>query len=124
MAPVGPGKPLALIAYLAFAPRRTASRDVLCDLLWGDRELDEARTQLRQTLWLIKRQAAGITIESAADGLVLTSALAVDAEEFRIAVAANDLERAIDLYAGDFFTGYAAPGARRFEEWADLERAR
>ena len=35
---LGPGKPLALITYLAFSPRRSASREHLVGVLWADSE--------------------------------------------------------------------------------------
>ncbi len=121
---IGPGKPLALLTFLAFAPQRRATRDTLCDLLWGDRALDHARPSLRQTLWLIKTQIHPDIVTADAAGVALPEVIPSDAHEFNTAIEANDLERAIELYSGDFFTGYGAPGAGRFEEWASLERAR
>lgn len=121
---VGPSKALALITFLAFAPRRSASRDTLCDLLWGDRAMDLSRPQLRQTLWLIKTQIHSRLLCADAENVALSSALTSDADEFAAAIEGNDLKPAIALYSGDFFIGYAAPGAGRFEEWASLERTR
>lgn len=120
----GPGKSLALITYLALAPRRTVGRDFICDLLWGDRNLDRARPLLRQTLWLIKTQIHNELITATSDAVALSFPLTVDADEFADAIASNQLERAVSLYSGDFFGGYAAPGAARFEEWASLEGTR
>jgi DNA-binding SARP family transcriptional activator len=121
---VGPGKPLALVAYLALSPRRTATRDLLCDLLWGDRNPEQARPHLRQTLWLIKNQIGESIIKTAGDSLMLDCAVETDVHEFLKLVERDELEPAINLYNGDFFTGYAAPGAGGFEEWANLERTR
>lgn len=118
------GKPLALLTYLAFAPRRVASRDTLCDLLWGNRDIEGAQGQLRQTLFLIKRRAGRALAERTAEGIALTADIEVDAHEFMAAIAENDLERAIGLYAGDFLSGFASPGAGRLEQWAELERHR
>ena len=53
---LGPGKPLALLVYLACAPRRTSFRDHLVDLLWADVAPEKGRHALRQTIWYIKRQ--------------------------------------------------------------------
>jgi hypothetical protein len=48
----------------------------------------------------------------------------VDVYDFLNAIERCDFSAAVELYAGDFFSGYAAPGAGRFEEWASLERGR
>src|ERR1035437_2507786 len=74
----GQGKPVALIAFLAAAPRRTASRERLPDLLWGDRAPEAPRRSLRQALWMINRAAGSSFIESNADGLTITSPLQSD----------------------------------------------
>lgn len=121
---IGPSKSLALLTYLALSPRRSASRDRLCDLLWSDREIEEGRTQLRQTLWLCRRKAPQVEFATAGDNVTLTTPLDVDALAFTAALQSNELERAVGLYRGDFFDGYAAPGAKQFQDWADLERAR
>src|SRR5687767_11029220 len=121
---IGPGKPLALITYLAFAPRQLASRDRLCDLLWGDRDIESARAQLRQALWSIRRQVDHGLLETTAEGVALTGNLDIDARAVGEAVEAGALERAVELYTGDFFADYASPGAGRFEEWASLEATR
>ncbi|MEO5588263.1 MAG: AAA family ATPase, partial [Gemmatimonadaceae bacterium] len=121
---IGPGKPLALVTFLAFAPRRTATRETLCDILWGDRPVELCRPALRQTLWLVKTQIDSTLLTSGPDGISLARNVLSDVDQFVEAVEANNLDCAVQLYAGDFFSGYAAPGARRFEEWASLERTR
>ena len=47
-----PGKPLALIVYLASSPHHTARRAHLIDLLWSDRDAKAGSGALRQTLWI------------------------------------------------------------------------
>jgi DNA-binding SARP family transcriptional activator len=120
----GPGKPLALITYLAFSPRRTVSRDYLVSLLWAESEPDRAIHALRQTVWQI-RQALGEQVLATRGGtLTLEADVASDRDEFLAAVEAGDVERAVALYAGDFLPDFAAPGGAAFEQWADLERVR
>src|ERR1035437_279465 len=120
----GQGKPVALIAFLAAAPRRTASRERLADLLWGDRDPEDARRSLRQALWMINRAAGSSFIESNADGLTITSALQSDVTALEVAVRAGDLDAAVDRYTGDFFADFASPGADEFELWASVKRPR
>ena len=120
----GQGKPLALIAFLAAAPRRTASRERLADLLWGDRDPEDARKSLRQALWVVNRAAGPSFIESSADGLTITSALHSDVAALEEAVRVGELDNAVNRYTGDFFADFASPGADEFERWASVERAR
>lgn len=120
----GPGKGVAILTYLALSPSRSTTRDQLCELLWGDRELAAARPQLRQTLWLIKTQMHNGLITTAKDFVRISDEARIDAAEFLTAIGAGDFERAVDLYRGDFFVGFASRGSARFEDWAALERTR
>src|ERR1043165_3754861 len=47
---LGPGKPLAVLAFLLLSPGRSASRERLVDLLWSDSEPSAGRKQLRNAL--------------------------------------------------------------------------
>jgi DNA-binding SARP family transcriptional activator len=121
---VGPGKNLAILAYLALSPGRSATRDRLCDLLWGDRDLSRSRPQLRQTLWLIRSQIGPDIVIPAKDRLSLNPRIGVDVEDFLAAIRENNFHRALQIYEGDFFSAFASPGSGNFEEWASLERTR
>jgi DNA-binding SARP family transcriptional activator/WD40 repeat protein len=121
---LGPGKPLALITFLAFAPRRTATRDQLCDLLWSDRDLASAKPQLRNAIYTLKPIVGEGFIDSATHSITLLGELEVDALELVAAIQNGRPEDAVDLYRGDFIERYVANGAQRFEEWAAVERAR
>jgi DNA-binding SARP family transcriptional activator len=121
---LGPGKPLAVLVYLAFSPGRSATREHLIDLLWADLELEAARHALRQTLWYL-RQRLGPDVILARDGnLTLCTTLEADRDEFLEALDRLDFERAVELYGGEFLPVFAAPGGADFERWADLERFR
>jgi DNA-binding SARP family transcriptional activator len=121
---LGPGKPLALLCYLAFSPRHTASREHLLDLLWAD--LDPARAQhaLRQTVWQIRHLVSEAALETHNGDLVLGMTIESDRDAFLHAVQSGALERAVELYAGEFLPDFATPGGAEFEQWADLERIR
>lgn len=124
IASIGLGKPLALITYLALAPQQTAGREHLCDLLWGDNDTDSARKALRQHIWLAKRQLQTDVIRAADAAISLAQPIRVDALEMTTAIAANDLERAVALYQGDFLAHFSSPGTDEFERWMALERNR
>jgi DNA-binding SARP family transcriptional activator len=120
----GPGKNLAILAYLALAPGRGATRDRLCDLLWGDRDLGRSRPQLRQTLWLIRSQIGADVVNTVKDRVSLNPRVWFDVEDFLAAIRENNFHRAVQIYEGDFFSDFASPGSANFEEWASLERTR
>lgn len=118
------GKPVALLAYLAAVPGRSASRDHLTDLLWSDRELEPARHAFRQTLWYIRRKAGDDILQTDGVTVRLRDDVVSDRDAFLAAIESGDFEAAIQLYAGDFLPGFAAPGGAQFEQWADAERRR
>jgi len=121
---LGPGKPLALLTYLALAPQRSASRDYLLDLLWADVAGERARSTLRQTLWFLRRKLGTEAFETCNDLITLGLTLTVDRDEFIQAVRQGSDERALELYRGKFFPAFAAPGGAEFEQWVEFERAR
>jgi len=121
---LGPGKTLGVLAYLACAAGRTASRDHLTDLLWSELDPDAARHSLRHALWLLRQHLGDDAITATDGGLTLAAPLDSDRDAFLAAVERQDLERAVELYRGDFLPSFAAPGAADFEQWADVERSR
>ncbi|MBK8002877.1 MAG: AAA family ATPase [Gemmatimonadetes bacterium] len=121
---LGPGKPLALLAYLALEPRRSATRDHLLDLLWGDLDPEKARHALRQTLWYLKQVLGPDALAATRGEVTLALPLATDVERFLAAVGAGELEPATMLYTGSFLGEFAVPGGVEFEHWADIERQR
>jgi DNA-binding SARP family transcriptional activator len=121
---LGPGKPLALLAYLAFAPGRTARREHLLDVLWADLEPAAAAHAMRQTIWLIRRRLGHDVLRVAGEVVHLAARIEADRDAFLAAVQVQDLETAVGLYKGEFLPSFAAPGGAEFEKWADLERDR
>lgn len=121
---LGPGKPLAVLTYVMTAPGQCATREQIIDLLWSDVEADAARHTLRQTLWYIKRRLGDDPFATSGDLLRLSLPVSCDRDEFLAALDAGDAERAVQLYTGDFFPGFATPGGVGFEQWADIERTR
>lgn len=117
------GKPLALVLYVACAPRQEVPREHLHDLLWADLEPDAARHALRQTLWYLRRRLPFPVLAASKDVVSVAASLYIDRDDVLDAVGRGDAERVVALYRGDFVPSYAAPGGARFEQWAEVERA-
>lgn len=118
------GKPLALITYLQAQPGRTASRDQIAELLWGDHDTERARHSLRQAVLLIRQRLGDDAIATADGYLRLAIPLNADFDQMLAAIGADDADAALGAYGGDFLGNFASPGTVEFEHWADAERVR
>lgn len=119
---LGPGKPFALLAYLATLPDRRAGREHLLSLLWADQEPVAARHSLRQTIWYLRQRLGTEMISAVQDDVALTLPLQSDRTTFLAAIDAGRLDEAVQVYRGDFLTDLAVAGGIAFEHWADAER--
>lgn len=119
-----PGKPLALLTYLALTPRHRAGREHLIDLLWSESEPTRARQALRQTVWNLRQVIGADALSSDGDELCLTGAIGSDCHVFLRHVERGEIEQAVAAYGGPFLPDFAAPGGAAFEQWADVERNR
>src|SRR5215475_10633252 len=79
-----------LLAYLALTPGQAHARDKLATLLWSDASADQARHNLRQTLFALRGTLPSTPSPLRTDGENLTldeSGITVDVREFaRLAV--------------------------------------
>ena len=82
---LGPGKPLAVLTYLALTPGRRISREFLTELLWADVEPDRARNALRQALFHLRRLLGESAIPGSEE-LVLARPLETDRDRFLAAL--------------------------------------
>lgn len=115
-------KSLAILAYLAVTGR-VLGRDSLAALFWPDSDQTRARMSLRRALSSLNQAIGHHYIEASQDAveLVASPALSVDVVEFRRLCAerhaAASLQRAIDLYQGDFMAGFSLTDAPDFDIW-------
>lgn len=119
---MGPGKPLAMLAYLAI--RGSAQRDELVGMLWPEMPEGRARNAFRQTLHRL-RNALGqkfLATDRETISVVAEGGLWCDAVEFQDAVSV-DVDRAITLYRGPFL-GSLNVGSAPFEQWVEAQRDR
>ena len=118
-------KLLAVLAYLAAAPGRCATRDALVDLFWADSPAEKARSALRQALYRL-REVLGDQMIPSGSGIdvCLDASLPTDRDAFLAALNAGDLGAAVVRYGGPFAPGVVSAGSADFEQWADHERTR
>ena len=142
----------ALLVYLACNPH-THLRDALANLLWDERSQQQAMGNLRVVInSLRQRVAPALAITRQTLSISRTGNVWTDAVEFeqlltelaerqsnaftqpftRAATHTTpltdqlvvNLERALELYRGDFLAGFYVRDAQQFEEWARVERER
>lgn len=112
-------KPLHLLAYLALDWQHSHRREVLQALFWPDKPSRAAANNLRQALWHLRQVLPPATLHLEGDVVQWDPEQPpwVDALVFEAVLDADDLNAAMDLYAGSLL-----PDA--YDEWAQLERER
>jgi len=127
---VMPAKAQALLAYLAMRPGQAHARDKLATLLWGGTGQEQARSNLRHTLFTIRQTVRGLSraaLVAEAQAIAMEpAAVEVDVVTFEKLVAdgtAEAIERAATLYRGELLEGVSVDEAP-FEEWLLAERER
>ncbi len=128
--PISSKKSRALLALVALSPNRSMPRERLAALLWSDRGEAQARSSLRQTLTVLRKELAetGNAFLLADDEKVelQRDSIGIDAMTFLDLAASHDataLRQAADLYRGELLadTFITDPA---FEEWIAAERRR
>jgi len=131
--PTLPKKVEALLAYLALNIGRSLMRDTLTALLWGETGDVQARNNLRQAFFVLRRRfgSTGSTIPlillTTGETVTLNPvAVDVDAVKFQLLIAEgtpNELQRAVNLYKGDLLEGLNVTESP-FEQWLLAQRER
>lgn len=123
-------KARALLAVLAVSPSGSVSREKLATLLWSDRGEVQARSSLRQTLTVLRKELGviGANLLFADDQRVelARSAIEIDARSIISLSKTNEvsaLRRAANLYQGEFLADGEVSDPM-FEEWLASERSR
>lgn len=124
-------KAQAILYYLAVTGQ-PQPRIALATLLWGDLPESAARTNLRKALANL-REVLGDYLELDHQEISFKSKeqLWVDVVEFEASVSAlrqptesQPLQEAVNLYGGDFLTGFYVLHAPDFESWMVAEQER
>src|SRR5262245_1032210 len=129
LVPIPRKKVQALLAYLACHAGRSHPRDKLATLLWPDIDDQQARANLRKTLFVLRRALSAAPLSL----LIREEAVALDVTELDVDVLAFEalarnadpeaLQRAVELYRGDLLEGLGVTETP-FEEWLVAERER
>lgn len=115
---------LALLALLAVAGDRGATRDALIAYLWPDADEERGRRALTQALYALRRDLGSDEALLGLKDLRLNpDQVTSDYAEFHDTLAAGDLERAAECYRGPFLDGFHLPEADPFERWAEEQRS-
>jgi len=114
----------ALLLYLS-CQERAVSRELLAELIWPERNQEQARANLRLALHRLRRQLEPfLLVTRQSVGLKPNAAIDVDAATFQNHLAAGQLALATGLYRGDFLDGFYLDDSPAYEQWALLERER
>lgn len=126
----------ALLIYLA-STRQPQPREMLADLLWNERTQSQASSNLRTLLTELRHalgESLSINRETVAinpdaevwlDSVQLDESLQEIHKQGKLTTSnASLLTKALELYRGDFLTGFSVFDCKQFEEWQVRERER
>ena len=120
-----PPRRLALLALLALAASEGIARARVASLLWARDGSERANHMLNELLSALRSELGdGVVIETQELLRLDTSLVMVDAVEFERAADGRDLERAAELYEGEFLEGFFLEDAVEFEQWVSDQRLR
>ncbi len=118
-------KSLALLVYLAMTGE-DQQRDTLATLLWPEATQSNARGALRRELFSLRKVLGKAWLQTLGDevSLGLVGSVRLDVHDFLRAVKAQSLDQwveAVDLYRGDFLSGFTLPDSPEFDDWQFFE---
>ncbi len=122
-------KNAALLVYLALQSDRPFPREVLATLLWPEESESDARNNLRQALYQLRKVLGDLDNPDSPYLLVTrqtvqfnnASDYALDVRHFKQKIDSGDLEAAVALYHGELLPGFTCDSLQ-FEDWLRLER--
>jgi DNA-binding SARP family transcriptional activator/predicted ATPase len=115
----------ALLFYLA-AHREPLTRDHLLTFLWPDTERSAAQRTLRTMVYDLRKQLGEAFVT---DGELLGLNAESDVRKFEAGLVSSDpspssLTATLELYRGDFLSGFTLTEPPEFDDWVATERER
>ncbi len=115
---------IALLTLVAAAWPQPLARDRALALLWPEKDTTGARRLLNLSVHVLRSALGDDAIASSGDGLLLDpTRITCDLHQFRGAIAAGDVERAVALYAGPLLDGFHLDESTEFGYWLDEHRS-
>lgn len=135
IAGVSYAKMRALLAYLAVERERDHRREVLANLLWGDRNATTARGNLRRTLSDLRRvlelPSGEVFFSVSKNSIRFVANADIDVHDFTAGApsgsedggaALEHDERMLALYRGEFLADLSMSDCPEFENWLQAQR--
>lgn len=113
---------LAVLAYLALSPNRTATREAIMGLLWAELSPDNAKRNMAEAVYQIRRELDQDVLRSEGEDLTLSPLVRCDVDAFELAMKAGDLPAVVDVYQGPLFGTWSVGDAPEYEQWAENVR--
>ncbi|MFW9893993.1 MAG: AAA family ATPase, partial [Candidatus Thorarchaeota archaeon] len=131
-------KATALLAYIA-ATGESYRRDSLVNLLWPEYDQSRGRTNLRRTIYALRKALSGdwLDIDRENVGLKANANIYLDVDQFHYHLSTclthghspsqvcqsclEPLATVVKLYRGDFMSGFSLKDSINFDEWQFLE---
>ena len=122
---VRPGKALAILTYVGFAPRRCDSRDKIVELFWPDVSASNGHHNLRQALYRLRQAVPDQELLRIENGtLICSDAVTFDVVQGEEALSEGNFATAVRLLRGVFMDGFSTPDAPEVQEWIESQRSR
>lgn len=126
--PVPTKKNRGLLAILALSPGRQVTRERLCGLLWGERGEEQARSSLRQSLAVLRKELgeAEPMIIQTRDDLVQLQSVAADVTDLLAldsSASGTEINAILDQCRGELLADTSIR-EEAFETWLAGERRR
>jgi DNA-binding SARP family transcriptional activator len=117
-------KNIALLLYLARAPKRRCTREQLIGLLWPEKDDAAARQSLREAIRMVRHYVGEDRLDTPGDVVqLLDGAVELDTDQLEKLVKQGDWVQATPLINGGFLDGFKIPDASGFEDWLTVERS-
>lgn len=117
-------KRFSLLIYLACSERRVHRRDDLLAVFWPESDESCARNCLRQSLHVLRSQLGdGVLVGNGDQEVgIEPGELTSDVGVFLRALRTGSPEAALELYKGDFLSGFYVRELPDFERWVEHRR--
>jgi len=117
-------KNVALLLFLARAPKRRCTREQLIGLLWPDKDDTAARQSVREAIRMLRHYVGEDRLQTTGDVVQLEeNAVELDTDQFERFVTQHDWAATLPLINGKFLDGFKISDAAGFEDWLTIERS-